>query len=207
MLSITDYGIVDTMSSPSSKTRILDSALALIVRRGGADVTMAAIAKAARVSRQAVYLHFADRADLLVALVRHLDEKRGIPEEVRKIEEAPTGLDAVRMMVSLQARLNPTLWAPARAVEAVRRRDPAAERSWQDRLQNRLNGCRAIVGRMAKEGTLKPGLSPTVAADLLWTLTSLRTWEDLVQERGWSAAEYEKRVTELVLDALAVKKN
>ncbi len=206
MLSIKDYGIVDIMSSPSSKTRILDSALSLIVRRGGADVTMAAIAKAARVSRQAVYLHFADRADLLVALVRHLDEKRGIPEEIRKIEQAPTGLDAVRMMVSLQARLNPALWAPARAVEAVRRRDLAAERSWQDRLQNRLHGCRAIVDRMAKEGTLKPALNPTVAADLLWTLTSLRTWEDLVHERGWSAPEYEKRVTELLLDALTVKK-
>jgi AcrR family transcriptional regulator len=194
------------MSSPSSKTRILDSALALIVRRGGADVTMAAIAKAARVSRQAVYLHFADRADLLVALVRHLDEKRGIPEEVRKMEHAATGLDAVRMMVSLQARLNPTLWAPARAVEAVRRRDPAAERSWQDRLQNRLNGCRAIIDRMAQEGTLKPGLNPTLAGDLLWTLTSLRTWEDLVLERGWTAAEYEKRVTEVVFDALTAKK-
>lgn len=192
------------MSSPNSKARILDSALALIVRRGGADVTMAAIAKAARVSRQAVYLHFADRADLLIALVRHLDEKRGIPEEIRKVEQASTGLDAVRMMVSLQARLNPTLWAPARAVEAVRRRDPAAERSWQDRLQNRLNGCRAIVERMVKEGTLKPGLNPALAADLLWTLTSLRTWEDLVIERGWTAADYEKRVTELVLEALAV---
>ena len=192
------------MSSPHSKSRILDSALALIVRRGGADVTMAAIAKAARVSRQAVYLHFADRADLLIALVRHLDEKRGIPEEIRKMEQASTGLDAVRMMVSLQARLNPTLWAPARAVEAVRRRDPAAERSWQDRLQNRLNGCRAIVERMAKEGTLKPGLNSALAADLLWTLTSLRTWEDLVLERGWTAADYEKRVTELVLEALAV---
>ena len=194
------------MSSPSSKTRILDSALTLIVRRGGADVTMASIAKTAGVSRQAVYLHFADRADLLVALVRHLDEKRGIPEEIRKMEKAATGLDAVRMMVSLQARLNPALWAPARAVEAVRRRDPAAERSWQDRLQNRLKGCRSIIDRMAREGALKPGLNPTLAADLLWTLTSLRTWEDLVLERGWTAAEYEKRVTELVLDALAVKK-
>jgi len=205
MLSIKGYGKVDNMSSPSSKTRILDSAVSLIVRRGGADVTMAAIAQAARVSRQAVYLHFADRADLLIALVRHLDEKRGIPEEIRKIEQAPTGLDAVRMMVALQARLNPALWAPARAVEAVRRRDPAAERSWQDRLQNRLNGCHAIVERMAKEGTLKPGLNPTLAADLLWTLTSLRTWEDLVLERRWTAAEYEKRLTDLVLDALAVR--
>lgn len=47
---------------------------------------------------------------------------------------------------------------------------------------------------------------PALAADLLWTLTSLRTWEDLVLERGWTAAEYEKRVTDRVLDALTEKK-
>jgi len=83
--------------------------------------------------------------------------------------------------------------------------DAINSRSWQDRLHNRLNGCRALVERMAKEGTLKPGLHPTLAADLLWTLTSLHTWEDLVLERGWTAIEYEKRVPELVLDALAAK--
>ena len=61
------------MSSSRSIERILDAALALITRKGDANVTMAQIAKAARLSRQAVYLHFADRAALMVALARHLD--------------------------------------------------------------------------------------------------------------------------------------
>ena len=65
------------MSSNNSRARILDVALALIMKRKGADVSMATIARAARVSRQAMYLHFADRADLILALVRHADEKRG----------------------------------------------------------------------------------------------------------------------------------
>jgi AcrR family transcriptional regulator len=190
------------MSSKNSRTRILDAALSLITRRGGADVTMAEIADAARVSRQAVYLHFGDRGALLVALARHADEKRGLAAEIRKIAEAPAGVTAVREMVALQARMNPGIWALARALDAVSRVDKAAERSWQDRLQNRLDGCRAIVARLQKEHALRPGLNPDIAADLLWTMTSLRMWDDLVLQRGWSAARYEAYVSECLLASL-----
>jgi AcrR family transcriptional regulator len=190
------------VSSPNSKLLILEAALALIAKRGGADVSMAEIAKAAKVSRQALYLHFADRADLLVNLIRYTDQKRGLDEEIRKIEQAPTGVAQLRAMASLQARTNPGIWAQARAFEAVRRTDKAADRSWRDRLQHRLDGCRAIVARLQKEGTLRPGLDPATAADLLWNITSLRTWEDLVLDRKWSARKYEDRITELLLLAL-----
>jgi AcrR family transcriptional regulator len=137
---------------------------------------MAEIARAADVSRQAVYLHFGDRAKLLVALVQHADERRGLPAQVAKVIGAPTGVAAVAEMVSLQARMNPGSWAVARALDAVRRVDADAEHAWQDRLQNRLNGCRAIVRRLAQKGSLRPGLDPETATDLLWSLPSLRTW-------------------------------
>jgi AcrR family transcriptional regulator len=190
------------MSSTNSKTRILDVALNLITKRKGADVSMAEIANAAKVSRQAMYLHFADRADLMLALVRHADEKRGMDDEIRKIREAPTGVAAMCAMVSLQARMNPGIWAIARAVDAVRRTDEAAEQGWQDRLKHRLWGCGQIVERMQQEKTLRPGVSPEEARDLLWSITSLRTWEDLVLERGWTGTQYEERIIRLLLAAL-----
>jgi AcrR family transcriptional regulator len=182
--------------------RILDTALALITGRGEANVTMAEIASAAGVSRQAVYLHFVDRADLMLALVRHADEKRGLEKEIRRVREAPNAVEALREMVALQARMNPSIWAAARAVDAVRRIDEAAERGWQDRLQFRLEGARQLIQWLKKEGHLRRGLDPAVAADLLWTITSLRTWEDLVLERGWSARRYETHVTALLLASL-----
>lgn len=188
--------------SSDTPGRILDSALALIAKRGEAKVTMAHIARAARLSRQAVYLHFADRAELMLAAARHLDERLGLTDEVRRIAEAPTGAAMVAAMVSLQARRNPALWPLARAVDAVRRTDGAAERAWQDRLDNRLRGCRAIVAQLAHEGALRQGLDRSLAADLLWSLTSLRAWEDLVLLRGWSADQYEAHVTALCLQAL-----
>jgi AcrR family transcriptional regulator len=186
----------------NSNTRILDAALAVIGKRGGADVSMADIARAARISRQAVYLHFADRAALMLALVRHTDAVCGVDREIRNVARAPAGVEAMRVMVSMQARLNPGIWAVARCFNAVRRTDRAAERGWQDRLQHRLEGCRRIVRRLRKEGALKAGLSEAAAADLLWSITSLRTWEDLVLHRGWTAEQYEERMHRLLLGAL-----
>jgi AcrR family transcriptional regulator len=195
------------VSSSTTSARVLDAALALIAQRGEANVTMAHIAKAARLSRQAVYLHFADRSALMLAAARHLDERLGLPEEIRRIEEAPTGVAMIAAMVSLQARRNHALWPLARAVDAVRRTDPAAERTWQDRLENRLRGCRAIVARLRRERTLKTGLGPAVAADLLWSLTSLRMWEDLVLQCAWSAEQYVTYVTALCLEALTTRRS
>jgi AcrR family transcriptional regulator len=168
---------------------------------------MAQIARAARVSRQAVYLHFADRAALMIALARHLDEALGLPAEIERVREAASGVEMVEAQVSLQARKNPALWAVARAVDAIRRTDAAAERAWQDRLDHRLEGCRKIVARLEADGRLRAGLNASVAADLLWTLTSIRTWEDLVLGRRWSPTKYQERVTRLLLEALTGKRN
>jgi len=174
------------MSSENSNIRILDAALALIKRRKGADVSMAEIAKAARVSRQAVYLHFADRADLMLALVRYAHEKLGVAEQVIKLEQAANGVAAMKRWVSLQARNNPSVWPVARSLEVVRRTDEAAEQGWQDRSKHRLELCRQIVTRMYNDRVLKKRITPEVATELLWSVTSLRAWEELVLVRGWT---------------------
>lgn len=198
---------LDTVSSggpgdPATRQRILDAALRLVTRKGGADVTLGDVAREAGVSRQALYLHFADRAALFVAVVRHADERRGLAALIRRIEAAPTGEAALREMAAAQARMNPGIWPLARAFDSVRRQDEAAERSWQERLSHRHQGCRAIVAQLAREGTLKRGLGPGIAADLLWTLSSLRMWEDLVLLRGWSARQYERRLGDLLVTVL-----
>ena len=193
---------LDTASSTNSSSRILDAALALITKRGDASVTLAQIAKAARVSRQAVYLHYADRADLMVALACHADKRRDLEKDIRKVLGAPTGAAALAEMVALQARCNPDIWAVARALDAVRRTDDAAERSWQDRLKGRLEGCHRVIARLEAEGNLRRDLNRETAADLLWTLTSLRTWEDLVLQRGWSPEQYQTHITRVLLATL-----
>ncbi|MFT4874517.1 TetR/AcrR family transcriptional regulator [Congregibacter sp.] len=71
------------MSSKSLETRgkILDSAWSLLV--GGSNaVRMSDIAKLTGISRQAVYLHFPSRAELLIATTRYIDEVKSIDDRL-----------------------------------------------------------------------------------------------------------------------------
>jgi len=190
------------MSSANSREPILEAAIVLIQNRGGAEISMAEIAKRAGVSRQAVYLHFNDRASLLIELARYADQKRGLQKALDRVLSAPSGREALLRYVRLQARMNPGIWPLAREVDAARRTDPDVEAAWQDRLAARLNICRTIVAMLTEDPGLKSGLSQSAAVDLMWTLTSLRMWEDLILGRSWSARQYEKEILVLLQRAL-----
>ncbi len=57
--------------------------------------------------------------------------------------------------------------------------------------------CRDIIERLHRDGTLAPGWSREEAADLLWTMLSIRNWESLTLERGWPTSRYVARMQEL----------
>jgi AcrR family transcriptional regulator len=166
----------------------------------GASLTMAEVAAQAGVSRQAVYLHFADRTALLTALVRYVDEGRAA--KVAAIAKAPSARAAVAAMVALGASDNPGLWPVARIFDGLRHGDAAVDAVWQERQGDWLGTCRAVAGRFQEEGALAPQLSLDAAADLLWTLTSPKLWEEVVVGRGWSAERYRRPVTYLAVGAL-----
>ncbi len=79
-------GRLDSMSSASADTRvrILETTVRMLEESGGRGVRMGDIAGEAGVSRQAVYLHFASRADLLVAATRYLDEKLDVEGRIAR---------------------------------------------------------------------------------------------------------------------------
>ncbi|HWA64191.1 MAG TPA: TetR/AcrR family transcriptional regulator, partial [Caulobacteraceae bacterium] len=165
-------------------------------------VSMAAIAKAAGLSRQTLYLTFADRADLYISLARRVDELRGVPAERAKVEQAPDGVTAIRLMIDMYARLNPAHRAIAHAFDVLRHQDPDAERAWQDRLDSRRELCATIVDRLAAEGRLRPGVDRETATDIASNLTSFRAWDELVVQCGWSSDRYRTQITSLLLLAL-----
>ena len=82
------------MSSPTSETRvrILNATWKLLEASQGSGVRMSDIAKIAGISRQAVYLHFPNRAELLIATTRHLDEVKSVDARLMVSRNAITGL-------------------------------------------------------------------------------------------------------------------
>jgi AcrR family transcriptional regulator len=162
----------------SSETRILDAALACLRDSGG--LTMAQVAQKAGLSRQAVYLHFPGRDALLAAV-------QARQPTAPDLGAAPSARAALALLVGAQAGADPALAVLAETPEAA---------------TARLARCRAVAQRFQAEGALAPQLSPDAAADLLWSLTGPRLWEDLTAGRGWSADRYRTHVTYLAAGAL-----
>lgn len=172
---------------PPTRQRILDAAWRLL--ESGAATRMADIAAAAAISRQALYLHFPNRADLLVATVRHIDAVKDIDGRLAASRGATTGEARLDAFVAAWCGYIPEIGGVGRALLAMQD-DAAAAAAWADRMEAVHHGCRAAVAALARDGVLSPDLSEAAASDLLWSLLSVETWQALVERRGWSQAAY-----------------
>ncbi len=183
-------------ANPDTRERILTAAWRLLESREGAAkaVPMSAIAKEAGLSRQAVYLHFPTRAELLIAVTRHVDQVKDVDARLAPSRAAKTG--AARLAAFVDAWLDyvPEIYGVARAVMALRETDPAAEAAWSDRMEAMRAGCRAAIEALARDGALRAPYHVEEATDLLWMLLSVRNWELLTRDRGWE----QRRVREAV---------
>lgn len=185
-----------------TRRRILSAARALLEETPGARVSMATIAERAGVSRQALYLHFADRTDLFLEVSRMADATARSPARQQRVDGAPSARDALREAIALQAWLKPRLRGIATALDVLRRTDPAAEAAWKEREHARLRRCEDVVRRLEVEGQLAPTWDVPTAARCLWAVTSQRVWDDLVVDQGWSTARYRRHLTQLLETAL-----
>jgi AcrR family transcriptional regulator len=147
---------------------------------------MANVARAAGLSRQAIYLHFPDRKTLLIALALRAREEHPSP----KLEDAPSARAALAALVARFAEIYPKVWPVVRALEReTGDRSVAPDGS-------------AMAERFRSEGALAPHLSPAAAADILSTLLSMAVWKELVVGRGWDSARYKGHITFLAAGAI-----
>jgi AcrR family transcriptional regulator len=173
-----------------------------MMEKQGAVPTMSALARAVGISRQALYLHFPDRAQLLLALVAYLDEKEQLQDGRAAVQQAADAAGAIRAWAHMQAWRNPKIAALARALDDTRYADPAASAAWADRTGNRMRGATGIIERLRAEGRLDPAWTTTEAAALLWELTSFRVWDDLVNEARIEPDRYVEIITAAALSTL-----
>lgn len=180
------------MSSKTSSTRdrILSATLSLL-ENGAANTTrMSDIAKAAGVSRQAVYLHYPNRAELLIAAVRHLDEINDIESRLAPSRAALGGAKRLQAWVDVWTGYMPQIYGVAKALIAMQDSDAEARAAWQDRMAAVRHGCAAVITELARDGDLRTDLSTDEATDLLASLLSFHAWEQLCIGAGWTVERF-----------------
>jgi len=176
--------------NPDTRTRILESAWKLLESGSGSEVRMSDIAKDAGISRQALYLHFPKRADLLVAATRYVDEVNDVEARLESSRAAASGVDRLDAYIDAWGNYIPLIYGIAKALISMQDEDEAARLAWADRLHAVREGFEAAVEALEKDGALTPDLSEKQAVDILWTMVSVESWEHLIMDCSWSQADY-----------------
>lgn len=173
-----------------TRTRILVATVEMLEEHGGRGVRMGDIAKAAGISRQAIYLHFASRAELLEATTKYLDEVLDLDRRLVPSREAKSGVERLALYIEFWGRYVPEIYAVAKALLLVQDTDDAAAAAWKDRMLAMRAGCRAAIDALHSDGDLAPEWTPKRATDALWTMLLVPNWETLTGECGWSTQQY-----------------
>ncbi len=176
----------------NTRARILQASLDLLEKSAGKGVRISDIAKRAGLTRQAIYLHFASRADLLIATTHYLDDIKRVDARLAKSRAARTGLERLDAFIEAWGGYIPEIYGVAKALIAMD--DGDAKETWGQRMQDMREGCRAAVDALIADNALRPALDAEMATDIVWALLSVQNWERWTLECGWSQAKYIKNL-------------
>jgi AcrR family transcriptional regulator len=184
------------MSSEQTKTRILETTWKVLETRIDKN-RMSDIATAVGISRQALYLHYPTRAELLIATTKHIDKVKKVNQRLELSRAAGSGIERLHFFIKAWGGYIPEIHGMSVALRNMRENDKAAAEAWDERMQAVRHGCQAAVRAIEKDGKLKSDLSEQVATDILWTLLTVENWEKLVLDCTWSQSEYEVMMIKL----------
>jgi AcrR family transcriptional regulator len=184
--------------SRRTRAALLDAARALLEENGPAALTMAATAERAGVSRRSVYLHFATRADLLVALFDHVSDVEGLGDSIRPVLSEPDPVAALDEFAAHLGRIRPRVRAVATAIQRQRRSDPDFAAHWQVVFRGQRQICRHLISGLHRDGLLADAWTVASATDMLWALMSGDFADSLTIDCGWSLSTYTERMATLM---------
>ncbi len=181
----------------ATRLEILAAAERLFERDGYGSTSVAAIAREAGVALKTVYLAFATKAGLLLALwhLRLRGDEQPVPVDerswFREVIEEP---DPARML-RLNARNSRVVKERAgtllRVLAQAAPGEPEIDALWGRIQREFYDNQRAVVAVLAERDALRPDLDVVRATDIVWALNHPDLYRLLVGERGWDVDQYE----------------
>jgi AcrR family transcriptional regulator len=180
------------MSSKKTDTRerILKTTWKLMEQRRGQDVHIRDIAKAVGISRQAVYLHFASRTELMIATMDYVDKVKGLDKRLDQLKTITSAIDLLEAYIEVWGNHIPEIYGLAKAMMKTRDSDEAIAAAWNSSMGCLLGVCQETIEALDREGILAQEWSRKEATEMLFTMLSVTNWEQLIMECGWSITQY-----------------
>lgn len=179
-----------------TRDAIVAAARDLFSTRGYAATSLADIAAEAGVARPTVFAAFGSKPALLRQI---LDEALAGDDEPIPVADRPwfqPVWDARTQDAVLDAYARACTLIGGRAAqifEAVRRAadaSPEVTELWDTLQRNRRAGADMVAAHLQALGPLRPGLSSTSAADLLWIFNDPGHYDALVLQCGWQEGAF-----------------
>ena len=189
-------------SELDTRTRILETTWALLEKQPGQSLSMGKIAKASDISRQALYLHFTSRAELLIATTRYVDEVKGLNQRLAKIQQCSSGKEMLQVLIKEWGNYIPEVYGVSKALMMTKDTDEAAAEAWSEIMGCLHDVCVEIIQRLGKENKRSLDWDEKSASDFLWTLISIQSWEQLTLECNWNNDQYISHITQTVMASI-----
>lgn len=173
-----------------TRTRILEATWQLLEQHQGQGVKMSDIAKAVGISRQAVYLHFASRTELMIATMHYVDEVKGLYERLKQLESVQSGAESIDTLVEIWGNYIPEIYGLAKAMLMTKDSDEAMAAAWNNVMACLRDVCQQTIEMLAQEGKLASAWSIEEATDMFASVISIPNWEQLHKECHWSNEKY-----------------
>ena len=182
-----------------TRVQILEAARAIFEELGYYGAGLEAVAKKAGVSRQAIYLHFPSKAELLTALHLHIFDTDVVPALRRHpITDAMSGLDVLDATIAADVEVVDKVWRIHESLTVARRQHPEVDQTLTPREEEHYEGLLDVGRRLERDGALPPAMPVGLFTDMLWGLLNLGTFRNLVVERGWSLEQYRDWVRDTI---------
>jgi AcrR family transcriptional regulator len=206
----------------ATRRRMLRAARDLFCERGFAGTTMELIADRAGVAVQTLYFTFRSKGAILEeavgAAIMGFDRwdprvEADVSENARKAFEqhhewfpkflkAKSQVAALTVFVDASLEILERTAALALVLSSAAASDPEVKVAADLGERRRVEGFAVIAESIAKRGALRRGVSLRRATDVMLTLLSAETYQQLSIRRGWSAADCRKWLVEVLTEQL-----
>ncbi|MCB1139540.1 MAG: TetR/AcrR family transcriptional regulator [Leptospiraceae bacterium] len=172
-----------------TRRTILEAARDLLENPQSGIPSIGQVATRAGVSRQAVYLHFPSRAELLIEAIRFIDEEHGLPGRLEGIYSEKNGPSMLDRCVEVWGEYLPHIQGISAALLEMRDSDESVAEAWQETVRCLSEVCRDCIRRLASEGKLASDWDESRATSLMAGMLSIPCWDEL-RRGGWSTETY-----------------